>query len=335
MNRHNLIPFFRLSCEFCRRFFTFLLAFLPLAGPGSAQSSDPWADSVVVFQPGEGQNFGQDPAYFPRNVLGPPDSTATPTRASTDPNEILSLGLGGRIVLAFTDNLIINGPGPDFTVFENAFIRQFGPKQGLPFAEPARVAVSRDGVHFVTFPFDSLTLKGLAGVTPTNGAADPTDPDSSGGDSFDLADVGLDTVRFVELVDVTAIIKNNPDHPYWDPTLSGFDLDAVVAVNSVPVVPTAVQRRRGPLRFAFELYPNPVSRNRGSAVVRMNLPQAGMVAMALFNVLGQQVRPTEHIRAGAGEHRWRVPIESLPPGLYFLRLQLDNRVAVRKLQIVR
>ncbi len=326
---------FRQPCLKRRASARWILAAMLLVSQGlSAQLSDPWADSVVVFEPGTGQSFGQDPEYFPRNVLGPPDTTATPTVGSADPNEILSLGLGGRIVLAFTDNWIIDGPGADFTVFENAFIRQFGPKQGLPFAEPARVAVSADGVHFVAFPFDSLTLEGLAGVTPTNGAADPTNPDSSGGDSFDLADVGLDTVRFVELLDVTAIIKDNPEHPYWDPTLSGFDLDAVVAVNSAPVVPTGVRRNSVPQRFTMNVYPNPVSRSRTSASLHLNLTRSGEVVLTLYNLLGRQVRPKKQMRLAAGAHRWTIPIHNLPAGVYFVRLQIDRDIVVQKLQIV-
>jgi hypothetical protein len=53
----------------------------------------------------------------------------------------------------------------------------------------------------------------------------------------------------VRLHDVTSIILNNPTSPFFDPTLSGFDLDVVLALHSVdaawdvgitPVLPSSV-----------------------------------------------------------------------------------------------
>jgi len=67
----------------------------------------PWADAVVSFTPGEGAGFGGN--YFPANVLGPPDQSAglNEYTSSNKPQEILSLGNGGEIVLSFDDNYII------------------------------------------------------------------------------------------------------------------------------------------------------------------------------------------------------------------------------------
>jgi hypothetical protein len=205
----------------------------------TAASAQPWpdlgADAVERFTPGTGQTTGQGSEYFPHNVLGLPDTSARYETATTDPNQIVSLGLGGEIVLRFDRHLIVDGPGPDFTVFENAFHYKLGQKERI-YAEPGEVSVSRDGIMFVSFPFDSLTLKGCAGVTPTNGDRNPTDPTVSGGDSFDLAAIGIDSIRYVRIRDVTSIVLNSPSHPFRDPTLSGFDLDAIVAVHAAAPV---------------------------------------------------------------------------------------------------
>jgi hypothetical protein len=198
-----------------------------------------WIDTVYAFHPGTGQNFGQDSAYFPRNIFGPPDSSARPDRPSASPEQICSLGLGGEIIVGFKGMLLRDGPGPDFVIFENAF---FSPITGKVFAEPALVAVSRDGEQWLEFPWDTLTLEGCAGRTPTNGAADPLDPTSAGGDWFDLALLGVDSIRYIRIRDLTWWLKERPWHPFWDPTLSGFDLDAVGArflqpISSSTVVP--------------------------------------------------------------------------------------------------
>lgn len=327
-----LRKFQKLSCLFLA-----ILALCAVAEMALSQPGDPWADSVAVFEPGQGYGFGADPQYFPQNVLGPPDTAATEIIGSADPGTVLALGLGGRIVLAFVDNLVVDAAGADFTVFENAFLRQFGSAAGLAYAEPARVAVSRDGLHFVSFPFDSLTLQGLAGVHPTRGSADPTNPDSSGGDAFDLASIGMDSIRYIELRDVTAIIKDNPQHPYWDPTLNGFDLDAVVAVHSAPNPPTGIDGTtpKPPGRFDLHgIFPNPVSRSSGNGLwVQWQQQTAAAVTISLFNVLGQRVHPTVNIRRGPGVQQLRLVFADLPPGSYFLQMRSQQFTSVKKFEI--
>ena len=203
------------------------------------EASDPWADEVVAFIPGHPWNkVGYD--YFPDNVLGPPDPdrSLNSTNASSNPEELLSLGHGGQITLAFTDNLIIDGPGADFLVFENVFNSLW---TGQPFVEAATVAVSQDGVQFFEFPFDTLSLKGLAGSHVIKSTAHPTNPDSSGADAFDLAELGLGWIRYVKLVDM--------GDRWHEGSFNGdFDLDAVVAVHSEAI-------RSEPVAH-FKLWPN-------------------------------------------------------------------------------
>lgn len=202
------------------------LAAATAIAPRGASAQTPAA--VHSFVPGGGQAVGQEPEYFPANVLGLPDPGARRMVPSIDPRQIVSLGMGGEIVLRF-DAPIVDGDGADLTVFENAFYYAIGPRERL-FAEPAEVAASRDGINFVAWPFDTLTLAGCAGTAPTYGDRNPFDPAVSGGNAFDLAAIGLDSVRFLRIRDVTALVAADATHPYWDPTLSGFDLDAVVAI---------------------------------------------------------------------------------------------------------
>jgi hypothetical protein len=216
---------------------------LLVAGAVSARA-DRFADQVASYTRGLGGGGGE--GALPGVVLGPPHGGG-PFQGSTD---TLSLGLGGSIVLAFTDNVIVDRPGPDFTVFENAFLTH-GTLTGPPFAEPATVSVSADGVHFFAFPC-ALDMPpyypGCAGVYPVFATDDASaavpsttpiaslvglpfvgfvPPAGSGGDSFDLAAVGLTAARFVR-------IDAGPLTPGLG-GLSGFDLDAVGAVHSVDI----------------------------------------------------------------------------------------------------
>jgi thrombospondin type 3 repeat protein len=209
-------------------------------------AADPFADGVVRYTIGTGG--GAREADLPGVVLGPPRGGG----AFTGSTDTFSLGLGGSIVLAFTDNVIVDGPGPDLTVFENAFLVR-GTTTQPPYAEPGTVSVSADGVHWATFPCAASTgpyYPGCAGVYPVfanvddPGAPSPlvpsttpiadlvgvpvdsfTPPPGSGGDSFDLAAVGLHAARFVR-IDASEIEARLGG-------LSGFDLDAIAAVHSV------------------------------------------------------------------------------------------------------
>ncbi len=184
-------------------------------------------DEVLFFHPGSGQSLGQKSPYFPNNIFGLPDTNATESIPSSSPEHICSLGLDGKIAVGFSGYFLHNRPGADFIIFENAFIN---PITGKVFAEPAVVSVSIDGVNFIDFPCDSITLEGCAGKTPTNGKNNPFDTLVSGGDSFDLGILGLDYIKYIKIKDISKVILNNPNHHYYDPIISGFDLDAVVGL---------------------------------------------------------------------------------------------------------
>ena len=193
-----------------------------------AQPYKSGADTLIFFKAGKGQNVGQDKEYFPNNVFGLPDTNAREDFQSADPNQICSLGFGGEIILGFKDYIVFDGEGPDFTIFENAFIN---PVTKKVFAEPAKVSVSFDGINYTEFPYDSVTLEGCAGKTPTYGNKDPFNPEESGGDKFDLATIGLKKIRYIKITDISEYLKYNSNYLYYDPIISGFDLDAIVGLN--------------------------------------------------------------------------------------------------------
>jgi hypothetical protein len=246
-------------------------------------------DTVKSFAFGTGQRIGRGGAFFPANVLTGPSLLARDTVPATDPREICSIGLGGSITLGLRRGLIVDGPGTDFTVFENAF--RYGP--GRIYAEPATVEVSRDGLEWRMFPYDSASCRGLAGLTPTSGQ-DPFDPQRSGGDRFDLADIGMDSVRWVRLQDVTSIILDNPASPFFDPTLSGFDLDVVLALHSVDA--------------AWDVGITPVL---PSSVVELSLPRPS--TSQIMDLTGRVISTMQH-DAGIV----RLDIAWLPRGWYYV-----------------
>lgn len=193
----------------------------------SAFAQDPFADAVASFVPGTNAGFGAD--ELPGIVLGPPQGSGLLQGSF----HTVSLGNGGVIVMRFDLPMICDGPGVDFTIFENAF--HAGSTSGPIFTDYGIVAVSQDGETFVDIAYDATSHVGLAGQSPVlshpDNDIDPLDPAVSGGDQFDLADVGLAWISYVRITDpATAIPDIGNMIPQADN--SGFDLDAIAALHA-------------------------------------------------------------------------------------------------------
>ncbi len=184
-------------------------------GPGAR-----FATGVIGHQWGPGQDTGQN--LFPTPVLGPPEGGGA-CQGSTD---TISLGNGGWIALEFAGNEIVDGPGPDFIVFENPFEIDCDPSN--IFAELGTVSVSEDGVTWKDFPCTATQPPyGLCSgwhvvyANAETNTIDPTDPAVAGGDAYDLADIGVHVARYVKVTDRPDLVGEN----------GVYDLDAVSIVH--------------------------------------------------------------------------------------------------------
>lgn len=269
----------------------------------SAQFERASIDTVIAFTPGTKQTSGQGPSFFPKNIFGVPDVRADTAVPITDPRAVCSIGYGGTITVGFSKHVLVDGPGADFTIFENAF--RYGNKR--MYAEPATVEVSTDGVDYKLFPYDAQTLVGCAGVSAVYGKADPFDPSQSGGDAFDLATIGVDSIRFIRITDITSVILDDTQHPFYDPTLSGFDLDAVCARHAV----------RAPMQSAIE----PIA---GTHSVRVDLNQREGT-LRVYHVNGTLI--DERIVHGGS---FDVALDHLPVGPLLLSLVHNGMLITRK-----
>ncbi len=200
------------------------------APEGGVIRSDRFVTQVVSVTYGDCAGFGL--ASMPDIVEGPPVGAG----AASGSLDVVSLGYKGEIVVAFGANAIVDGPGADFIVFENAFY--VGGDPSKPVAKDlGEVSVSDDGMTWKTFPCmdgPGPTYGSCAGwhavySAPGNGIS-PLDPQHAGGDAFDLADLGLSTARFVRIRDLGGTVC--PADPASKPTNNGFDLDAVAIVNA-------------------------------------------------------------------------------------------------------
>ncbi len=163
----------------------------------------------------------------------------------------LEAGVNDTLVLGWSDRRVVDTPGVDLVVFENAF-RTSGDKV---FMDLAVVEVSADGDSWVAFPHDYVAEDetkykadpalwvGFAGRTPVllhaeDNPVDPFDAEAAGGDGFDLADlpgeagevIRAEGVRFVRIASAAARV--NPDTGAKFPrdgASDGPDIDGVWA----------------------------------------------------------------------------------------------------------
>lgn len=184
----------------------------------------PYADEVISFEPGAGAGYGQE--KMPEVALGPPVGKGTGAGSF----DVVSLGVGGEIILSVGDGFIVDGQGDDFIVYENPFWASKDPLQ--VFAELGEVSVSEDGEEWFTFPCmlepePQAQWHGCAGWTPTL-VYDPfehpqLDQEVTGGDAFDLSVVGLERAKYVKIRDLST--------EGLAPS-AGFDFDAIGVIHA-------------------------------------------------------------------------------------------------------
>lgn len=215
--------------------FALVMVALALLGACASSHGDGAASEIVGAPGASGTGFG-DPSRAIDGVRGGGEDAQSLDVYSIPPREHLVLGWGGQRV--------VDVPGPDLAVFENAFDYA----EGLRFMDPTIVEVSADGERWVAFPHDYVADDeraysprpehwiGFAGITPVylhaeENALDPFDP-AAGGDRFDLADLPEDAraPRFVRLSAASRAINPDTGEPFVrDPVSDGADIDGVVA----------------------------------------------------------------------------------------------------------
>lgn len=168
----------------------------PTPTPGS-----PGADQVVAYNPGSGasQNYA-DPAA----ALGDPDIVEDPCCQG-----MVQLGRGGSLLLAFVDNSIADGDGPDFQVFGESVEDDF-----------LLIEVSADGMVWNAFPKVSESPGGL-----------------------DLADAGLAQAVYVRLTDFESQTASGPEIDAVVALHSGSPL-----AGGLPTLPDALAREEVVMR---------------------------------------------------------------------------------------
>ena len=195
-----------------------------------------WAENVVI---------NRGPMYIEDISLGNANFGLESDGIGIADGIVVSLGDGGTAVTTFT-NLVLNGPGYDFAIFENGYTNDY--------LELAFVEVSSDGLNYFRFDAVSETstdiqkgnadfidcrfVNNLAGKYRVNYGT-PFDLEELSG----IPELDINAISHIKLIDVVGSI--NPlygsfdsegtivNDPYPTPfSSSGFDLDAIGIIHS-------------------------------------------------------------------------------------------------------
>jgi len=242
---------------------------------------------------------------------------------------VLSLGDGGSAIVTFAAP-IKDEPGPDFAVFENGFANPQNAYEA--FLELAFVAVSSDGIHYVTFPATSLTQDtsqieqvtfGYTNAQLINNLAGKYI--NNYGTPFDLAELAdspnldLQNIRYIRFTDVVGAIDpsfaryDHEGHIINDPFPSpfptgGFDLNAVGVLHQQPTGIVTQSPEDG-----WQLWPVPAH-----DFVTIKAKNQQKIQYRFYSLDGRL------LTSGKGWSTLKIPVTNLAPGNYFIRCVSEN-----------
>lgn len=79
-------------------------------------------------------------------------------------------------------------------------------------------------------------------------------------------------------------------------------------------------------------YPNPFN---PSSTIQFGLPEASVVRLEVFNLLGQKVADLVNVQMTAGYHTVRFDASALASGIYIYRIQAGSFVQTKKMMLIK
>jgi hypothetical protein len=172
---------------------------------------------------------------------------------------------------------------------------------------------------------------------------------SPNGDKLVLFDAGLN-LDWIEVEPQAGTIDPNGSQQ-CELTMSTIDIavgeyviDMVISHNAegnelrVPIIMTYISEfwvvnPEKPSEYQLNaVYPNPTN---GAAMIAYNLPNSGEVRITLIDQTGRQISELVNGKQSAGIHTYSLNANSLPSGIYFVRMTVISETQTRKFVILK
>ncbi len=152
-------------------------------------------------------------------------------------------------------------------------------------------------------------------VPDGNGTA--VGPFTTGNSMTYLKSASLASTHIEEMSDLSVVVFVQEDAS-WDVYQSTWSVPGTVGIEDTEE------------SSITSIYPNPAN---STAFVNYNLTQNSNVTITIHNMLGEEVYSTASIPQTAGEYKTQLDLNGLSDGVYFLKLQTDNKTYTQKLVI--
>ena len=241
-------------------------------------------------------------------------------------NGVVSLGDGGSAILTFSSP-IINGPGADFAVYENAF--------NNTFLELAHVEVSSDGINY--FRFESFSLSQISSqIMNEVNASDIRNLAgkyrAQFGTPFDLEEMvgftnlNVNNITHIKIIDAIGSINqsyasydsqgNMINDPFPTPfETGGFDLDAIGVIHSFVGIEESLN--------TFKVFPNPAKEK--ATLIFDNLSDKTIQLIDLNGVIVFELK--------SNSNQIDLDLFHYSKGVYILKLIEGGNINIQKLLI--
>jgi subtilisin family serine protease len=178
-------------------------------------------------------------------------------------------------------------------------------------------------------PGSLITSTGLGGGRSTFIGTSQAAPHAAG-----VAALMLQKNPALQPAAIISILKNSPVKVHDPSTNLNFPfLNALEALNQITRV--TASPKLPPHTFTLEQnFPNPLPAANAAAMIKYSLPQAAMVTLSIFNLVGQEIKKLVHTYQPAGAHQVAFAANELGPGVYFYLLQAGAFRQTRKLVVL-
>ena len=123
-------------------------------------------------------------------------------------------------------------------------------------------------------------------------------------------------------------LTNVPANSYTLTVTDGNGCTEILNVNMSSCVPTGIEENR--LSNSLQLYPNPTS---GNVMLKFALHKPKDIKVTVYNIIGKVVSSAEW--KNVTSEIYSIDLSGKATGLYYLNIQTDKEVIVKKVSLVR
>jgi len=106
-----------------------------------------------------------------------------------------------------------------------------------------------------------------------------------------------------------------------------------IGADETPCLETSIKNREDVLSSTIlNIFPNPF---QSKTTIEFNIPQSGFITLSVVDFTGKEIQTLVSEQLPAGTHQFNWNAKGLLPGIYFLRLETQNRTQVHKVLIMK